>query len=177
MRFDLTTFTFLHVALSLVGIIAGLVAVGGLVAGRRLDGWTGTFLATAFLTNLTGFGFPFVKFLPSHGVGIVSVVLLPAVAYALYLKRLEGTWRRVYVAGAVTALYLNVFVLVAQLFHRVPALIVLAPKQQEPPFLLAQLLTLALFIGLGRAAWRGFAHEPAASLNPRTDRGVAPRPA
>jgi hypothetical protein len=159
MRFDLTTFTFLHVALSLVGIIAGLVAVGGLVAGRRLDGWTGTFLATTFLTNLTGFGFPFVKFLPSHGVGIVSVVLLPAVAYALYLKRLEGTWRRVYVAGAVTAL------------------IVLAPKQQEPPFLLAQLLTLALFIGLGRAAWRGFAHEPAASLNPRTDRGVAPRPA
>jgi len=65
MRLDITTFTLLHVALSLVGIIAGLVAVGGLVAGRRLDGWTGTFLATTFLTNLTSFGFPFVKFLPS----------------------------------------------------------------------------------------------------------------
>ena len=160
MHFDLITFTLLHVALSLVGIIAGSVAVGGLVAGRRLDGWTGTFLATTFLTNLTGFGFPFVQFLPSHGVAIVSVVLLPVVAYALYRKRLEGAWRRVYVAGAVTALYLNVFVLVAQLFHRVPALIVLAPKQQEPPFLLAQLLTLALFIGLGRAAGRGFAAGP-----------------
>ncbi|MGH7514285.1 MAG: hypothetical protein ACREOQ_15325 [Gemmatimonadales bacterium] len=177
MRFDLTTFTLLHVALSLVGIIAGLVAVGGLVAGRRLDGWTGTFLATTFLTNLTSFGFPFVKFMPSYGVAIVSVVLLPIVAYALYLKRLEGAWRRVYVAGAVAALYLNVFVLVAQLFHRIPALIVLAPRQQEPPFLLSQLLTLALFIGLGRAAWRGFAGESVASLNPGTDRGAAPRPA
>jgi hypothetical protein len=176
MPFDLSTFTLLHVALSLVGIIAGLVVVGGLIAGRRLDGWNGTFLATTFLTNLSGFGFPFVKFMPSYGVGIVSVVLLPVVAYALYLKRLEGGWRRVFVAGAVTGLYLNVFVLVAQLFHRIPALIVLAPKQQEPPFLLSQLLTLALFIGLGRAAWRGYAGEPAAGLHPRVDRG-APRPA
>jgi hypothetical protein len=176
MRFDLSTFTLLHVALSLVGIIAGLVVVGGLIAGRRLDGWTGTFLATTFLTNLSGFGFPFVKFMPSYGVGIVSVVLLPVVAYALYLKRLEGGWRRVFVAGAVTGLYLNVFVLVAQLFHRIPALIVLAPKQQEPPFLLSQLLTLALFIGLGRAAGRGYAGEPSAGLHPRTDR-AAPRPA
>jgi hypothetical protein len=165
MRFDLTTFTLLHVALSLVGLIAGLVAVGGLVAGRRLDGWTGTFLATTFLTNLTGFGFPFVKFLPSHGVAIVSLALLPIVAYALYLKRLEGAWRRVYVAGAVAALYFNVFVLVAQLFHRIPALIVLAPKQQEPPFLLTQLVALAVFVWLGRAAVKGFS-APAGRLDP-----------
>ena len=170
MRFDLITFTFLHVALSLVGIIAGLIVVGGLVAGRRLDGWTGTFLATTFLTNLSGFGFPVVQFLPSHGVGIVSLVVLPVAYYARYGKRLEGAWRRVYVASAVFALYLNLFVLIAQLFRRVPALIVLAPKQNEPPFLLAQLLLLALFVVLGRAAWRGFAAEPGALMAPAGSR-------
>jgi hypothetical protein len=164
MRFDITTFRLLHVVLSLVGIIAGLVVVGGLASGRRLDGWTGTYLVTTLLTSVTGFGFPFVKFLPSHGVGILSVILLPVVIYARYGKHLEGGWRRVFVVGAVTALYFNVFVLVAQLFHRIPALIVLAPKQQEPPFLLTQLLVLALFIGLGRAAWKGFAGEPAPAV-------------
>ena len=176
MHFDIITFTLLHVVLSLVGIIAGLVVVGGLVCGRRLDGWTGTYLATTFLTNLSGFGFPFVKLLPSHGVGVLSLILLPVVIWARYGKQLAGGWRRVYVAGAMTALYLNVFVLVAQLFRRVPALIVLAPKQQEPPFALTQLLVLALFIGLGRAAWRGFAEEPAASVSPRSGRGTAPMP-
>jgi len=86
------------------------------------------------------------------------------VIYALYGKHLQGGWRRVFVAGAVTALYLNVFVLVNQLFRRVPALIVLAPKQKEPPFALTQILVLALFIGLGRAAWKGFAGEPAPAV-------------
>jgi len=157
MPFNITTFTFLHVALSVVGLIAGLVVVGGLMSGRRIDGWTGTFLVTTFLTNLSGFGFPFVQLLPSHVLGILSLILIPVVMYALYAKRLEGGWRRVYVVGAVVALYFNAFVLVAQLFHRIPALIVLAPKQKEPPFLIAQLLLLVLFIVLGRAASRGFA--------------------
>jgi asparagine N-glycosylation enzyme membrane subunit Stt3 len=164
MRFDITTFTLLHVVLSLVGIIAGLVVVGGLVSGRRLDGWTGTYLATTVLTNLTGFGFPVPKFLPSHGVAVLSLIILPLAIYARYGKHLEGGWRRIFVAGTVIALYLNVFVLVNQLFRRVPALIVLAPKQQEPPFALTQILVLALFIGLGRAAWKGFAGETAPAV-------------
>lgn len=176
MPFDVITFTYLHVALSVLGIIAGLVVVGGFMAGKGLDGWTGTFLATTFLTNLTGFGFPFVKFMPSHGIGAVSLVLLPVLVYARYGKRLQGGWRRVYLVGSVVALYFNVFVLVAQLFHRIPALLVLAPKQQEPPFLISQLLVLALFIGLGRAAWRGFAVETDA-ISLRTGRGAAPTPA
>jgi hypothetical protein len=161
MIFDITTFTLIHVALSLVGIVAGLVVAGGLVAGKRLDGWTGVFLVTTVLTNVTGFGFPFVTFLPSHGVGILSLVVLPVVIIARYWKLLAGAWRGVFVVGTVLALYLNVFVLLAQLFLRLPALIVAAPTQQEPPFLLTQLLVLALFVWLGRAAVKGFRTESA----------------
>jgi hypothetical protein len=156
MFFNITTFTLFHVALSLIGIIAGLVVAGGLVAGKPLDGWTGVFLVTTVLTNVTGFGFPFVTFLPSHAVGIVSLVLLPFVIFARYGKHLSGGWRSVYVVGAVLVLYLNAFVLLVQLFRRIPALIVAAPTQKEPPFLVTQLVVLALFVWLGRAAFKGF---------------------
>jgi hypothetical protein len=152
----ITTFTLIHVVLSLIGIFAGLVVAGGLVAGRRLDGWTGVFLTATVLTNITGFGFPFATFLPSHGVGILSLLVLPIVIAARYWKRLTGIWRTVYVVGAVLALYLNVFVLLAQLFLRLPALLVSAPTQKEPPFLVTQLLVLVLFVWLGRAAAKGF---------------------
>ncbi len=158
---NIVTFTLIHVALSLAGIVAGLVMAGGLVAGRRLDGWTGLFLLTTTLTNVTGFFFPFVTFIASHWVGVISLIILPVVSYALYTKHLAGPWRRVYVIGAVTALYLNVFVLVVQLFRRFPALLASAPTQQEAPFLVTQLGTLAVFIWLGRAAVKGFTAEPA----------------
>jgi hypothetical protein len=161
MIFGLTTFTLIHVVLSLVGIFAGLVVAGGLVAGKRLDGWTGLFLVTTVLTNVTGFGFPFVSFLPSHAVGILSLVVLCAVIVARYWKHLAGAWRRIYVIGAVLALYLNVFVLLNQLFRRIPALVVAAPSQKEPPFLATQLVVLALFVWLGRAAVKGFRGEAA----------------
>jgi hypothetical protein len=156
----LTTFTLVHVVVSLVGIFAGFVVAGGLVAGKRLDGWTGVFLVTTIATSVTGFGFPFVTFLPSHAVGIISLVVLAVVIVARYAKHLAGPWRRIYVVGTVVALYLNVFVLLVQLFRRLPALIVAAPKQQEPPFVLTQLLVLGLFVWLGRAAVRGFRTEP-----------------
>jgi len=154
MIFDITTFTLLHVVLSLIGIFAGLVVVGGLIAGKQLDGWTGLFLVTTVLTNLSGFGFPFVTFRPAHGVGIISLVILPIVIIARYWKRLAGPWRGVYVVGAVLVLYLNVFVLLAQLFMRLPALIATAPTQSEPPFLVTQFLVLVLFVWLGREALR-----------------------
>jgi len=160
MIFDITTFTLIHVVLSLVGIFAGLVVAGGLVAGKRLDGWTGVFLLTTVLTNVTGFGFPFVTFLPSHAVGIISLVVLLVVIVARYLKHLAGAWRGVYAVGAVLALYLNVFVLLTQLFRRLPALIVAAPTQKEPPFLVTQLVVLVLFVWLGKAAVSGFRAAP-----------------
>lgn len=162
MIFGLTMFTLIHVVLSLIGIFTGLVVAGGLAAGKRLDGWTGVFLATTVLTSITGFGFPFVTFLPSHAVGILSLVVLAAVLLARYGKRLAGPWRGVYVVGAVLALYLNAFVLLNQLFRRLPALLVLAPAQKELPFVVTQVVVLALFVWLGRAALKAF-RRPAAA--------------
>ena len=154
--FDITTFTLIHVVLSLVGIFAGLIVAGGFVAGKRLDGWTGVFLVSTVLTNVTGFGFPFVSLLPSHIVGVISLIVLAVVIVARYWKHLAGGWHGVFVVGAVLALYLNVFVLLAQLFLRLPALIAAAPTQKEPPFLVTQLIVLALFLWLGQAARRGY---------------------
>jgi len=156
MIFDLPTFTLIHVLISVLGIVAGLVVVGGLLAGARLDGWAAFFLATTILTSLTGFGFPFTKILPSHVVGALSLVVLAVCLAARYWKQLEGGWRATYVITAVTALYLNIFVLVVQLFVKTPPLAQLAPTQQETPFAVTQGLVLALFVWLGWAALRGF---------------------
>jgi hypothetical protein len=164
MIFDVTTFTLIHVVLSLLGIFAGLVVAGGLVAGKRLDGWTGLFLATTVLTNVTGFGFPFRTLLPSHMVGALSLLILPVAIVARYWKHLTGAWRQVFVVSTVLALYFNVFVLLVQLFQKTPALIVIAPTQKELPFLVTQLVVVALFVWLGRAAVSGFRAEPAASV-------------
>ena len=81
----ITTFTLFHVGVSLLALISGLVVVGGLAAGARLDGWTGLFLFTTFLTNATGFFFP-APLMPSHGVGVLSLVLLPFVLWARYRR-------------------------------------------------------------------------------------------
>lgn len=163
MIFDVPTFTLIHVVLSLVGIFAGLVVVGGLMAGVRLDGWTGVFLATTVLANVTGFGFRSVALLPSHIVGGLSLLILPVAIAARYWKHLAGGWRRVFVITSVVALYFNVFVLVVQLFQKTPALIVLAPTQKEPAFAVTQLLVIAIFVALGRAAVKGFRVERAAT--------------
>lgn len=154
--FDLPMFTLIHVVISVLGIIAGLVVVGGLMAGARMGGWTVFFLATTILTSVTGFGFPFTQVLPSHVVGALSLVVLGVCLAARYLKHLEGGWRTTYVVTAVAALYLNVFVLVVQLFAKTPPLAQLAPTQQEAPFAVTQLLVLALFVWMGYAAVRGF---------------------
>ncbi|MBI3530605.1 MAG: hypothetical protein HY067_21880 [Betaproteobacteria bacterium] len=162
MIIDLLTFTLIHVVLSLVGIIAGLVVVGGLMAGVRFDGWTVVYLVTTVLTNVTGFGFPFATLLPSHIVGGISLVVLLAAIATRYWKHLAGAWRGVFVVSTVVALYLNVFVLVAQLFQKIPALIAIAPTQKAPAFVVTHLIVLALFVVLGMAAVRGFRTERAA---------------
>ena len=156
MLFDLPTFTLIHVLISVLGIISGLVVLGGLMAGARLEGWTALFLATTTLTNVTGFGFPTAAVSPAQIVGGLSLVVLAACLAARYWMKLAGGWRTTYVVTAVVATYLNVFVLVVQLFAKTPALAQLAPTQQEPPFALTQALVLALFVWLGWAAVRGF---------------------
>jgi len=162
MIIDLLTFTLLHVVLSLVGIIAGLVVVGGLMAGVRFDAWTGVYFVTTVLTNVTGFGFPFATLLPSHIVGGISLLVLVVAIAARYWRHLTGAWRGVFVVSTVLALYLNVFVLIAQLFQKVPALIAVAPTQKAPAFVVTHLIVLALFVVLGMAAVRGFRTERAA---------------
>ena len=154
-----TTFTLVHVALSLVGIVSGLVVLFGMLEVKRLEGWTALFLATTVLTSVTGFFLPHDHLLPSDVVGIISLVALAAAILALYVLGLAGPWRWIYVVGAVVALYLNVFVLVAQAFQKVPFLHPLAPTQSEPPFLVAQLVVLAIFIVLGVLAVRRFHPE------------------
>src|SRR5712675_871637 len=140
----LGTYTFLHVLISLVGIGAGLIVMFGLLGGKRFDGWTGLFLATTVLTSVTGYGFPFEHLLPSHIVGAISLVVLAVAIFARYSRRLLGSWRWIYAVTAVMAVYFNVFVLVVQLFLKVPALKASAPTQTEPPFLVAETCTLVL---------------------------------
>jgi len=156
----LGTYTFLHVLISLVGIGSGLIVMFGLLGGKRLDGWTGLFLATTVLTSVSGFGFPFDHLLPSHIVGLISLVVLAAAIAARYALRLAGPWRWIYVVGSGIALYLNVFVLVVQGFEKVPALKALAPTQKEPPFLVAQLVVLLIFAALIIMAAKRFHIEP-----------------
>jgi hypothetical protein len=161
----MTTFTLVHVVISLVGIVTGLVVAAGLLSAKRLDGWTAVFLASTLATSLTGFGFPFERLLPSHVVGAISVVVLAAAMFARYVRLMAGSWRGIYVVTAVAALYFNVFVLVVQLFVRVPALNALAPTQSEPPFAIAQLIVLVAFVALGIAAVRRFRY-PLQSARP-----------
>jgi hypothetical protein len=158
---SLPTFTLVHVLISLVGIVSGLLVLYGLIKGKRFDGGTALFLATTVLTSLTGFLFPFTHLLPSHIVGMISLVALAIAIVARYPLHLAGSWRSIYVVSAVLALYLNVFVLVVQSFLKIPPVHALAPTQKEPPFLIVQLVVMAIFIGLGIFAVKGF-RAPAA---------------
>lgn len=165
MPFTQPSFTLFHVLLSLVGILAGLVVGGDLMAGRRFDRWTAIYLGTTVLTNATGFVLPFRVLMPSHILGGISLIVLPVAMAALYWKHLAGRWRGVFIVTAVVGLYFNALVFVAQLFAKVPAMILLAPTQKEPAFGISQVIVVACFIALGRAAWKGYRHDPLASAS------------
>jgi hypothetical protein len=156
----LSTFTALHVLISLIGIASGFVVVFGWLTSRRLDGATAIFLVTTVLTSVTGYLFPLKKVTPGDIVGAISLAVLALAIYARYWRHMEARWRSVYVVTGMMALYLNVFVLVVQLFEKVPALHALAPTGSEPPFAVAQLIVLAIFIGFAAAAVRQFRIGP-----------------
>jgi hypothetical protein len=149
-------YTLVHVVISLLGIASGLVVAIGMLDDRRLDAWTALFLLTTIATSATGFGFPFDHLLPSHIVGIISLVVLGVAVVARYGYGLGGAWRVVYVVTAMIALYLNVFVLVVQSFLKIAPLHALAPTQTEAPFQIAQLAVLITFVVLTIAAARRF---------------------
>lgn len=165
---SLPVFTLVHIAISLVGIAAGFGVLHGFLTSRESASWTKAFLIFTLLTSLTGYLFPFDRVLPSHVVGAISLAVLAVAAAGLYVFRLAGAWRWIYVACAVAALYLNAFVLVVQTFLKNPALRQIAPTQTEPPFLIVQGLLLGAFVVLGVLAVRRFHPETSGVARLRT---------
>jgi len=164
---SLATFTLLHVIISLIGIVSGILVMFGLLGSSRKPGMTAIFLLTTILTSATGFLIPPLvsdKLLPSHIVGALSLVLLAIACIALYVMRLSGAWRWIYVLTAMISLYLNVFVLVIQSFLKVPFLHALAPSvpPSEPPFAVVQGIVLLFFVLVIIGAVRRF--RPQATL-------------
>jgi hypothetical protein len=159
---SLSAFTTLHAIISLVAIVSGVIVMFGLLGSNRMPALTATFLLLTILTSATGFLFPFEKLLPSHMVGMLSLVLLAIACIALYGMNLAGAWRWIYVATAMVALYLNVFVLVIQGFLKVAPLHALAPSvpPSEPAFLAVQGIVLAFFIVVIIGAARRFRPLP-----------------
>jgi hypothetical protein len=156
---SIEVFTVLHVIISLIGIVSGLVVVAGMFKSERRGGWTALFLASTVLTSASGFLFPATALTPAQIFGYVSLLVLAVTLLGLYVFRLAGAWRWIYVAGAVLALYLNAFVFIVQAFQKVPFLNQLAPNGSEPPFLALQGVLLAAFVVLGLYAVRRFHPE------------------
>src|SRR5262245_25484940 len=173
MSLGVTILTLVHVGISLIGILSGFIVLWGLLNGKRLDGWTVMFLATTVATSVTGFFFPVQHFMPSHAVGILSLAVLAVAIYGRYSRQLAGGWRKTYVVTAVLALYLNVFVLIVQLFQKVPALKELAPTQSEAPFKFTQLVVLMVFVVLGVAAALRFRGESIPASVQQTGKAIA----
>ncbi len=171
---SVAAFTQFHVIISLIAIISGIIVAFGLLGARRMPGMTALFLITTVVTSVTGFMFatpadaPRVigSFDPPKIVGVISLIFLMLAILALYRYKLAGSWRGIYVISATLALYFNCFVLVVQSFQKIAFFHALAPTQKEPPFAVAQLILLILFVGLGIAAFKKFrplAQAPAAA--------------
>jgi hypothetical protein len=151
------TFTFLHVVISLVGIMTGFIVVALMLSSAPIAGWNAFFLVSTIVTSVTGYFFPFTKGLtPAHVVGAISLATLAVALVAMYGKKLVGPWRWIYVASAVFALYLNFFVAIVQSFGKFAYLKKFAPTGSEPPFAVAQAIVLILFIILGIATVRRY---------------------
>src|ERR1700754_2566572 len=148
---SLSTFVLIHVIISLIAIVAGIIVMFGMLGSNRMPGLTAVFLLLTILTSATGFLIPpllFEKLLPSHMIGVLSLILLAIACYALYGARLSGSWRWIYVVTALLAQYFNVFVVVIQGFLKIGPLHALAPSvpPSEPPFAVAQGIVLVFFI-------------------------------
>ena len=162
---SLSTFVTVHVIISLIGIVAGIIVMFGMLGSNRMPGLTAIFLLFTILTNATGFLIPPLvseKLLPSHIIGALSLVLLAVACFALYGKKLSGAWRWIYVLTALISLYLNVFVLVIQSFLKIPALHALAPSVPPggPPFAIVQGIVLVFFVIVIIGAIRRFRPMP-----------------
>lgn len=153
---SLQTFTILHVVISVLGLVSGFIILAALLGNTAKPGWTAVFLVTTVLTTVTGFLFPITALTPALVTGLISSPILAVALFALYIKKLDGSWRWIYVMTAVAALYFNVVALIAQSFLKVSVLKTLAPTGGEPPFLIAQVIGLVIFLVLGTLAMRRF---------------------
>lgn len=156
MFLGLTPFTFLHVLITLVGIVSGLIVLFGMLGNHRMNGMTATFLLFTVLTSVTGFLFPIHGLTPALILGVMSMVVLAIAIMARYAFAMHGAWRWIYVVTAIIAQYFNNFVLVVQSFLKIPALHVLAPNGSEPPFAIAQGIVLLFYVVTGYLAVKHF---------------------
>jgi hypothetical protein len=141
---SIPAFTLLHVVISLIAIGAGFVTLLEMANGNRLTGWTALFLLTTALTSITGFFFHSKAFGPPHAFGVITLVVMVPVILGLYVYHLRGRWRLIYLLGAALVFWLNAVVGIIQFFQKVAFLHDLAPTQSEPPFLIAQVVLLAI---------------------------------
>jgi hypothetical protein len=155
---SLSAFTTLHVVISLIAIVAGLVVMFGMFGPYHAGGLTGIFLLFTILTSVTGFMFPFNGVTPGILIGILSCVLLAIACLALYGMKAAGPWRWIYLLTALVSLYLNVFVLAIQSFLKIPPLHEIAPGNPPagPAFAVVQGVVLVFFIVMIIQVWRRF---------------------
>jgi hypothetical protein len=153
MSTSIAVLLYLHTAISLVAIVAGLVVSADLLRGRIARLPTDTFLVTAIATSVTGYFFPFSGVTPAMIVGAVALAILALVLLARHQFRFRGAWRWIYAIGTVASLYLLLFVLVVQMFRHIE---VLQPYDGQAPFQAAQLAVLVAMIALGVLAVRRF---------------------
>jgi hypothetical protein len=154
----------LHLAFCFIGLLAGALVLVAMCRGEHQPAWVGTLLASSALISLTGFVLPSPPGTPTPDpariVGVVELVVVVIAALALYVNHLTRAWRAIYVVSVVLAVYFNAFVAVAQGFLKIGFLHALAPTAKEPPFLIAQLLVLALLVVVCVRALRRFSpHE------------------
>jgi len=163
MTWGIPTHLFLQirVIISLVALVAGLIVLYGWLNGNPSGGWTAFFLVTLILTSVTGFPLPPFGLDPPRMVGILSLILLAIAVIAIYGFRVTGPWRWIYIVTAITALYLDAFVGVIQAFNKLSFLHELAPNGSEPPFVIVQVVVVAIFVVLGFLAVRRFHPQPA----------------
>ena len=163
---SISTLGAVHVAVSLTGIVSGVVALVGMACRTRLPRWIALFLATTVFTSASGLAIPSTSFGPADVLAVISLPLLTLALFAIYMRGLVGLWKPAYLASSVAALYLNVFAGVVAAFQFLPTLRQVTPSLAHPPlrveqraaafavpsFAITQVVLILTFIALGMMA-------------------------
>lgn len=159
-----STFTLIHMVISLAAIGSGVVVILGMLTRRQFPGWTQIYFTASILTVVTGFSFPFDRLLRSHVLGLLSLLVVTIALFARNVFGLDGRWRAVYVVTFAASLYFNCVAAVVQLFAKIPLLKATSPTQTEPSFLFAQCAVLAIFIVLTYVTVKRVSASPVRSM-------------